>query len=77
MKKLVYGTEEIHLDEDVDTDALGGEIRAALEARRDGPWVEVTARNGIVHSLLVSPGVPIRFEERDDTGAPRRGIISV
>lgn len=57
--KLIYGTSEVDLNDDVDVDQLKDSISGAQ--RLASLWIQVMARNGDVHELFVTPGVPIRI----------------
>jgi hypothetical protein len=68
--KLTYGTIDVDLADDVDVDELKNAISGAQ--RLASLWIQVKSRNGDVHDLFVTPGVPIMV-----TSSERQAFLSV
>ena len=65
---LYYGGSEIRLHDDADVQNLTTSILTALRGGVDEPWVEFTDSRDLVHSVLVTPSIPIRIVTGQPSG---------
>jgi hypothetical protein len=59
--RLIYGDREIVLADDAAAAELARDMQSALQGAGVGPWVEVKSADGQVHTVLISPGIPVHF----------------
>ncbi|AZZ48831.1 hypothetical protein [Rathayibacter rathayi] len=73
-KTLHYGTETIPLSEDTDIGKMRSDIDLILGGGKHTSFLFVDAR-GYSQWLLVTPAIPLRLTERDETSRARSATV--